>query len=599
VTTTTTLSVKDLKTREENMWSQTVGLVNGQYKYLTAETFGYKINCNGATMKKKQQWTIEPFSLESGQVDPANDEFAEQEHVAIKSHLDCYLAVDSFGNVTCESRELHPGARFTITICSMTTGDGEQIYWAFRNVERGYFLGASSDGMINCIAKIPQSKAELWHLHLIPARGSTMFALKSIGRKRYARSVRLSDGGGEQVQVDSTSPWGAETLFQFKYYEGGRYALLTSSCKYLTSEGTCIDWTPPFSPSSPGKNGVHHANGNGVSITIKSAANGNGVISSPSPIPPPETLFTLEYHGGDVAFRDSQGRYLAAAGRAAVLRTRSTHVSRDELLSFEPAPLQVAFRADFNNRYVSIKQGVDLSANQSDVTSEHETFQLEYNIKSDTWNIRTKDGQYWNPGAASAIQVSSRSRESSGFFKLKWNEDGTCSLLYSDSSGIEDDNSRWVCARKSGQLCLSQTDPVGFHLLLRNRTSLNLRPASGSGFVGLKQPGLGKLDVSKTSPDSVLIEYVNSETDEDVAGSFNCCLLKMPSNGKYWSVVDGNQAAADASSPSCAQQFILEIRSGFTLAIRLLESPSYFNLTKQSTLSVTKCQPNEATLWEF
>lgn len=75
-------------------------------------------------MKKKQQWTIEPFPLESGGVDSANDEFAEQEHVSIKSHLDCYLAVDSFGNVTCESRELHPGARFTITICSMTTGDG-------------------------------------------------------------------------------------------------------------------------------------------------------------------------------------------------------------------------------------------------------------------------------------------------------------------------------------------------------------------------------------------------------------------------------------------------------------------------------------------
>lgn len=109
------------------MWSQTVGLVNGQHKYLTAETFGFKINANGVAMKKKQQWTIEPYPLD-GTVTPAQvqaDDLVDQEHVAIKSHLDCYLAVDSFGNVTCESRERHPGARFTVTICSMTSGDGE------------------------------------------------------------------------------------------------------------------------------------------------------------------------------------------------------------------------------------------------------------------------------------------------------------------------------------------------------------------------------------------------------------------------------------------------------------------------------------------
>src|SRR5690348_9925932 len=109
------------------MWHQTVGLINGQYKYLTAETFGFKINANGSGMKKKQQWTFEPYPMET-QTAVMTDEFAEQEHVAIKSHLNCYLAVDSFGNVTCESQQLHPGARFTITICSMTSGEEEQIY---------------------------------------------------------------------------------------------------------------------------------------------------------------------------------------------------------------------------------------------------------------------------------------------------------------------------------------------------------------------------------------------------------------------------------------------------------------------------------------
>lgn len=459
-------------------------------------------------------------------------------------------------------------------------------------MERGYFLGATSDGMICCVSKVPQSRAELWHVHLIPARGCTMFSLKSIGRKRYARSVlpvvanQTQDPPSEQVQVDATTAWGPETLFQFKFYEGGKYALLTSSCKYVTSEGSCTEWTPVSAKAN--------GHSNGVSITIKSAA----VVPQ---LPPPECLFTIEYHGGNVAFRDCRGRYLAAAGRSAILRTRSSNVSRDELFEFEPAPIQVAFRADFNNRYVSVKQGIDLSANQADITCNHETFELEYESRNEVWNIRSKEGNYWAPGAASTIQASSRDKKSAAAFRIKWNEDGTCSILATDASGQEgsEGSQKWVCARKSGQLCFSATDPVGFHAMLRNRCSLNLRPANGSGFIGLKHLGLGKLEANKTSPDSILIEYANNENGDDVTGTFNCCYFRMSGNNKYWSVVDGNTVAADSSSNTCAQQFQIELRSGTTIAIRIFESCSYLNLNKQGSLIIMNCGPKEATLWEF
>lgn len=429
-----------------------------------------------------------------------------------------------------------------------------------------------------------------------------MFALKSLGRKRYARTVfsggrfigqrRGSEGSDdstdEQIQVDSTTAWGSDTLFQFKYYDGGRYALLTSSCKFLTSEGGCIEWSPLASKGSP-------INGSGISVTIKSAGDS-------SSLPPNNCLFTVEYHGGNIAFRDSNGRYLAAAGRSAVLRTRSSTVSRDELFEFDAAPIQVCFRADFNNRFVSIKQGMDLSANQSEVTDTHETFELEYNTSNETWNIKSKDGNYWSTGAASGIPVSSRDKPSSGTFKITWNDDGTASLFATDASGKETQEPRWVCARKSGQLCLSANDPVGFHVMFMNRQVINLRPSNGSGFLGLKQIGLGKIEAGKTAPDSILVEYVNSETDHqenDIMSTFNCCLLRMPTNGKYLSVVDGNCVAADAVSPSHGQQFLLELRTGYTLAIRLMEHASYLNLTKQNTLCISKCSPNESTLWEF
>lgn len=99
------------------MWNNTVGLLNGQYKYLTAETFGFKINANGTLMKKKQCWSLELFPLPN-----QTEEVSEFEYVAIKSHLGNYLAVDTYGNVTCENSERNDNCRFIITICAMSIG---------------------------------------------------------------------------------------------------------------------------------------------------------------------------------------------------------------------------------------------------------------------------------------------------------------------------------------------------------------------------------------------------------------------------------------------------------------------------------------------
>ena len=146
---------------EKGSW--TIGLINTKYKYLSAEIFGFKINANGKAMRQKQVWTLES----SGDGDS----------ICIRSHLHKLLAVDKFGNVTCEKEEKDDTAKFDISVCDNFSGR-----WAFRSVSRGYFLGASPDSLV-CAAKSP-GDAELWYFNLA---ARPQVNLRSVGRKRFAR----------------------------------------------------------------------------------------------------------------------------------------------------------------------------------------------------------------------------------------------------------------------------------------------------------------------------------------------------------------------------------------------------------------------------
>lgn len=58
-----------------------IGLVNSQGKYLTAETFGFKINAAGMSLRRKQLWIVE-------------QDRTEDDTVYIRSHLGRYLSGD-------------------------------------------------------------------------------------------------------------------------------------------------------------------------------------------------------------------------------------------------------------------------------------------------------------------------------------------------------------------------------------------------------------------------------------------------------------------------------------------------------------------------
>lgn len=110
---------------------------------------------------------------------------------------------------------------------------------------------------------------------------------------------------------------------------------------------------------------------------------------------------------------------------------------------------------------------------------------MEYDEKNDCWYLSTKDGKYWSLGAASTVQVASNNRSDRAGFRLAWNRDeGTCSLL-----AIDDNQSRTLCARKSGQLYTGGSESIKFFIKFMNRTNISLRASNSSGFLGTKGQG--------------------------------------------------------------------------------------------------------------
>merc|ERR1712184_22588 len=101
-------------------------------------------------------------------------------------------------------------------------------------------------------------------------------------------------------------------------------------------------------------------------------------------------------------------------GSRAVLKTRSNVVTKDELFSLEDSLPQASFVAAANSRYVSVKQGMDVTANQEEI-SDHETFQLESDV-SGKWYIRTMQDKYFNIQAGGGLQAGDKTRSDKGLF---------------------------------------------------------------------------------------------------------------------------------------------------------------------------------------
>jgi len=489
---------------EKGSW--TIGLINSRHKYLSAETFGFKINANGKAMKKKQVWILEPYG--------------DGDSICLRSHLHKFLAVDQFGNVTCENEEKDETAKFEISVCDDFSGR-----WAFKSVSRGYFLGASADDLV-CSAKTP-GDAELWFVNLA---ARPQVNLRSVGRKRFAR---LSEEQTE-IQVEENVPWGSDTLFTLEFREeANKYAIHSSNNMYLMRDGRLV---PELSK---------------------------------------DCLFACEYHGGYIALRDHSGLYLSPIGSRAVLKTRSNVVTKDELFSLEDSLPQASFQAVSNQRFVSIKQGVDVTANQEEI-SDHETFQLEFDPVASKWSIRTMQDKYFSLQAGGGIQAAEPRREGGAQVDLVWLDDGTVAF--------KTENGKYVGTKKSGHL-FANTDDIEdrskYFFYLINRPILVLK--CEQGFVGYRAAGSPRLECNKAS-------YATIQVERAEQGQ----VYFKGQNGKYWQVTDGG-ICCDSDVP---HGFYLELREPTRMCIKTTGG-QYVVEQKNGGFSVGGTCPEQATRWEY
>lgn len=488
----------------ENGLQWNVGLLNSQFKYLTAETFGFKVNSNGTGLKKKQMWTLEPYG--------------EDDAVCLRSHLEKYLSVDQFGNVTCEADDKEIVSKFFIVVADDNSGR-----WALKNAARGYYLGGGNDKLV-CSAKAP-GPAEFWTIHLA---ARPQVNIRSVGRRRYAR---LS-AGMDEIQMDANTPWGEDTLFTLEFHDG-KYAVHSCNNRYLQGDGKLVE-----SRNS-------------------------------------DCLFTLEFHSGFLALRDNHTRYVAPIGSKAVLRTRSQSVTKDELFSLEDSIPQAAFMA-FNGKYVSVKQGVDVTANQDEI-SDHETFQLEYDKTTKRWHIRTMQDKYWTLESSAGIQANADKGTSNSLFNLMWQMDG--------SVGFVANNGKYVAAKKSGHLFANSDkieDMEKFYFYLINRPTLVLK--CEQGFVGFKSGASPKLECNKAAYETIQVE-------KDEKG---ICFFKG-TNKKYWNVLEDGTISVDSDT---RQGFYIELREPSKLCIKTIHG-SYLVSDKNGIFKVGSTDANQATQWEY
>nr|XP_061829420.1 fascin-2-like isoform X2 [Nerophis lumbriciformis] len=433
--------------------------------------------------------------------------------VFLRSHLGRYLASDKDGKITCGAEDPDPECRFLI----VPQSDGR---WALQSEPYLRYFGGSAD-YLSCFAQVI-AEQELWAVHLALHPQASLF---SVARKRYAH-LSASDG---EISVDSNIPWGVDSLVTL-VYQDGKYSLKTCDSRFLSNDGKLV----------------------------KENTN--------------TTSFTLELKSGKLAFKDCGGKYLTPVGPTGTLRSgRCSKPGKDELFDLEESHPQVTFQAA-NKRFVSVKQGVSISANQ-DVDTDMETFQMEIDKKSKKSIFRTNGGSYWTLVTHGEIQSTASEIEINTMFDIEWR---------GQRVALKASNGKYVCTKKNGQLS-AVSDAVEDELFLMkliNRPMLILR--GENGFV-CHHKNSNTLDVNRSVYDIFSLIFND--------GAYNIKSV----NGRFWYVSSSGLVCSDGEKP---EDFFLEFLEHGRIAIKC-SNGKYLRGDQGGTLMGDRTSVDASSLWEY
>ncbi|XP_028643769.1 fascin-2 isoform X1 [Grammomys surdaster] len=504
------------------------GLVNDADRYLTAESFGFKVNASAASLKRKQMWVLEP--------DPGQGTAV----LFRSSHLGRYLSAEEDGRVACEMDQPGRDCRFLV----LPQPDGR---WVLQSEPHGRFFGGTED-RLSCFATAI-SPAELWTVHLAI---HPQAHLLSVSRRRYVHLCLQED----EMAADGDMPWGVDALVTL-IFQSRRYCLKSYDSRYLRSDGRLV-WEPEA-----------HA------------------------------CYTLEFKAGKLAFKDCDGRYLAPVGPAGTLRAgRNTRPGKDELFDLEQSHPQVVLVAA-NRRYVSVRQGINVSANQ-DEELDHETFLMQIDQETKKCTFYTSTGGYWTLVTHGGIQATATQVSANTMFEMEW---------HGRRVALKASNGRYVCMKKNGQLaaisdfvgtpestawkgqvCVwgsgqsTAPSPAGedefFILKLINRPILVLRGLDG--FVCHRR-GSNQLDTNRSTYDVFHLSFRDGAYQIRGRG------------GGFWYTGSHGSVCSDGD---LAEDFLFEFRERGRLAIRAL-SGKYLRGGASGLLRADADLPTGEALWEY
>ena len=328
----------------------TFGLINSAGKYLTAEKFQSKVNCNGITMKKKQIWTLE-------QVD--------ESVIALKSSFGKYLTSDKDGNLTAGGEEIGADEKFTFD----TQADGKV---AIKSVTHGRYIGGSGD-QLTCFAKeIDAQNQYTIHLAMHP-----QLNLRNVNRKTY---VHLQDG---ELRCNEEIPWGYDAMLILEFYDG-KYALRAADTTYLSRTGQLVQDVTADT--------VFTLIFRGTQVSFKdcqgkylTAVGATGTLMSRKSSIGKDELFTLEDSHPQVRLIASNGKYVSTRDKV----TGEVRANQGEATDAEIFQMEAIDRSDrsgnvkwafhsSNKKYWHAGAGSILIADQDNYSDASAQFTVEW-----------------------------------------------------------------------------------------------------------------------------------------------------------------------------------------------------------------------------